>query len=282
LEHFLEKLAIEILNEDEGEAVPENIQKLLTKLVYKEPFVARLYSRANTVYISDPSVETAGVRPHQGRIEFSYNPTFLKDLTEPELNFLLQHEVYHIFRSHGKRGAAAGATTNRLHYVMNVAQDALINADCEKDGGFGGHPMEVIKGAWFVEKKANMGSIEETWGAGKEKYKGNPVAEPLFKWMVDRDKQAQQQQGQQGQGKPQKGKGEGQGGGGQAPPWEPSVGDVVFNKKTNEYGKVTGRSGKNVKIDSITEEEATKIVEAEGFKRKTSFIKKDKHDDLWA
>lgn len=274
---FLEVLAEEVLTEDSAK-IPEKIQKLLTKLIYKEPFVSKLYSRSHTDYIADSSISTAGVTTKLGRIKFYYNPSFIDSLSDAEMNFLLQHELYHIFRSHGKRGSGAGATTQRLHYLHNIAADCLINADCIKDGGFGGLPMKVIEGAWFIDNDKvgeKYGSVNDTWGKDEnDKYNGALMSEKLYKWMLERDKNAQQkqqqQQGQQGdQEQDDQSQGQGQG-----QPWEPSIGDVVWNKKTKQYGKVTGRSGKNVKVEPISEQEAEAALG-------NQLRRKDKGDDLW-
>jgi len=272
MHQFLDILKEEVLHEASDE-IPKNIQKILSKLVYKEPFVARLFSRSHTDWIADSSIDTAGVMPKQGRIKFYYNPSFINGLSEGELNFLLQHELYHIFRSHSKRGQGMGATSSRTHYLMNVAADSLINEDCEKDGGFGGLSMKVIEGAWFVDYRSDKyGSVEKHWQKDKnDKFSGSKQTEAIYKWMLERDKEAQQknqQQQQQQQQNQQQQKGQGQGQGqGQQPPWEPSVGDVVFNKKTGKYGKVTNIGSNKVKVEEITEEEAGQIA-AQGFQRK--------------
>ena len=268
MNRFLDSLKYEVLYEASDE-IPKKIQIVLAKLVYKEPFVAQLFGRGHTDWIPDSSIDTAGVRPHQGRIQFYYNPSFIEGLSGPELNFLLQHELYHIFRSHSSRAQAVGAGTERTHKLHNIAADALINGDCEKDGGFGGLAMKVIKGAWFLKGKAKgdeHGNVEEHWQKdAKDKYGGSEQSEAIYKWMLERDKQAkekEQEQGQEGQ-EGQQGQGQSQGQGGEGPPqppWEPSIGDVVFNKKTGKYGKVSNISNGKVKVDEVSEQEATAAI----------------------
>lgn len=278
---FLEVLKEEVVLQEASDEIPKSIQKILAKLVYKEPFVARMFSRSHTDWIADSSIDTAGVMTRQGRIKFYYNPGFISGLSDAELNFLLQHELYHIFRSHTKRGSAIGATTGRTHYLMNVAEDSLINTDCEKDGGFGGLPMKVIDGAWFVEDRGDKyGSVEKHWQKDKnDAYTGSKQSEAIYKWMLERDKQAQQKQQQQQQNQnqqqqDQEGQGqEGQGEEGQQPPWEPSIGDVVYNKKTGKYGKVTNVANGKAKVEEISEQEAEAAVSQfkQGFKRKKKY-----------
>jgi hypothetical protein len=282
MEEFLRKIVEEVVissndylteqedNEDEGGAeetgLPPEIANIVTKLVYKEPFVARMLSRSYTRYFKDSSISTAGVRPWRGKIEFYYNPQFLAQLSEPEVVFLIAHELFHIIRSHNIRGSGAGATTNRLHYLMNVAQDSMINGEIQKRGkGPGGLPMKVIEGAWFLKKGdepsgGKYGIIEEEWQRDKkDDYKGSKVSEPIYKWMKERDLEAQQknkkqqqqqsqqsQQGQQGQQGQQQGQ----------PQWEAAVGEPVYNEKSNEYGIVTDVQGKKVTVTKVTEQEA--------------------------
>lgn len=269
---FIKKL-IEDLGHDDIKSsgpIPDKIQSILTKLVYKEPFISKLFSRLHTDYIADSSMSTAGVMPKLGRIQFYYNPEFINKLSEAELNFLLKHELYHIFRSHSKRGSAAGATTERLHYLANIAMDCLINEDCKNEPGFGGLPTKVIEKAWFIDAPSQQySSVNDIWGRDEnDNYSGEKITENLYKWILERDKEAQQkQQKQQKQGQGQ----------GQQSSWEPSIGDIVYNKKSNQYGKIVNRYGKNVKVEPISETEAKDILS------KSSFInkKKDLGDDFW-
>lgn len=278
--NFINLLQEEILTEEDQNAIPQNFQKILSKLVYKEPFVARLFGRSHTDWIKTTAIKTMGVTPKMGRIKFYYNPTWMNQRTDAELNFLLQHEIYHIFRSHGSRGAGVGATTKRLHELHNIAADALINGDCIKDGGFGGLPSKAPEGGWFLDDSQgnDYSSVNAVWGKdgqvkyntkgepismkdGKDVYTGTMNSENIYKWMLERDKDAQKKIPPQEQQE-----GEGEGGGDEQPKWEPSIGDVVFNKKTGKYGKVTGRHGKNVKVEEITEEEAKASLESKSFK----------------
>ena len=267
---FIDVLYEEILLEIEGGEVPKSIQKILAKLVYSEPFIARLFSRSHTDWIQDNSISTAGVRPYQGRIQFSYNSSFINGLSPAEINFLLQHELYHIFRKHSERAAAAGATTKRTHRLANIAMDSLINAESEKDGGFGGLPMKVIEGGWFLKEHAgNFNSVEEHWQKDKKDvYNGSPNTEPIYKWMKQRDADAQKKE------EPEEGEGEGEGGEGGPPPpqWEPTVGDIIKNKKTGEYGRVTDLGHGKAKVEKISKEEAYAETKAKSAGKK--FIKK--------
>ena len=254
---FLDSLKEEVLYEDSDE-IPKNVQRVLAKLVYKEPFVAQLFGRGHTDWIVDNTSPTAGVMPHQGRIKFFYNSSFMGGLSEAEINFLLQHELYHIFRSHSSRGQGMGATTQGTHRLMNIAADSLINASCKSDGGFGGLPMKVIKGAWFLKSAGKeYGNVEEHWGKdAKDKYTGSEQTESVYKWMLKRDKGAG---GKQPPPPPPPGDGDGPPPP-PGPPWEPKVGEVVYNEKTKTYGKVTDIHGGKIKVDEISEKEAETAV----------------------
>jgi len=257
---FLENLKVELLNEEQNK-MPKKVQKLLAHFVYSEPFVYKLFGRGHTVWIPEPSIQTAGVTIKLGKIYFYYSPKFMDSLSEGELNFLLQHELYHITRSHsgaGGRGQRLTKGNKSLHHLANIAMDSIINEDLIADGGFGGRSMKMIEGGWVLNKAPSdvkTSVIEKEFqNDEKDVYKDGRSLEKVYKWMVERrdnQKQKEPEEGEEGEG------GEGGEGEGGDDSWLPSDGSIVKNRKTGQYGQVKkiGSNGK-AEVRVITKDEA--------------------------
>jgi hypothetical protein len=251
LKQLNEKLLQKRVLLEDGDAPPKIIQELLFKISYVNPFISNLLSSSHTDWYEEPGIETAGVTVRFGKIHFFYNPEFIASLSEPELVFLLLHELYHIFKQHTIRGKMAGGDPEKAH-LFNVAADAIINDEVEKDGGPGGRPIKVIDHAWFIKPRGTSGqygSVEKEFqNDPKDDYKGQELTEELYKWMLDRKKNYAPPPPKPGSGK--------------GNPYVPKVGDVVWNEKTQEYGKVSSIAGKKISVETMTEKEAEAALKA--------------------
>lgn len=268
--NFLTKLTEEILYEAEEDlGVPPKVQKLLTHFVYSEPFAYKFFSEAFTDWISDSSVPTAGVAVRRGRIKFYYNPAFINGLSEGQLNFLLQHELYHILRGHQNRASRLGATNQQDHQIFNIAADSLINEDCFDDGGFGNRSIKFIDGGWTLKKKDLPGASEVNTleDQMKEEYTGNRTVEAVYKWSkkkIDDYKQQQDEKGENGEGESEDDTGDAE----QQKRDMIKPGSVVRNKN-GSFGRVKSVDGDNIEVEEISEEEAKQSIQQ-------SFVKKKK------
>ena len=146
---------------------PAKIQKgFLDKIYGKNPFLWAIYARG-TEWIKSSSCPTAGVRPVGGKIRFYYNENFLNSLTEPQIIFLMEHEVEHMTRRHRRRfklasrfaGLTPSSDSNEKafhHEVFNIAADSIINRDLIDKPLTGlGHEM-IDGGIIFKRKKKKM------------------------------------------------------------------------------------------------------------------------------
>jgi Putative metallopeptidase domain len=234
---------------EDGDTPPKIIQELLFKISYVNPFISNLLGSTHTDWYEDTSIDTAGVTVKFGKIHFFYNPEFIESLSEPELVFLLMHEIYHIFKQHTIRGKMTGGDPEK-HTLFNIAADAIINDEVEKDGGPGGRPLKVIPHAWFIKPHGaagEYGSVEKEFQKDpKDLYNGKDLTEELYKWMLDRKGNWQPPKPSPGNPPP-------------APPWHPKVGEIIYNDKTGEYGKIATISGKKYTVETMTEQEVEKV-----------------------
>ena len=154
----------------EGLLPPKKIQEaFLNKISLTSPYIYYIY-RYRTHYIKSNDLQTAGVLPSGGVIQFYYNEGFINGLSDEELVFLMEHELEHVVRSHSevyqRLKVFAGVTEeqggdNTAHEVFNLAADSRINADLlginvegkqEKDGRLTHLPHKMIGGGWVFNE----------------------------------------------------------------------------------------------------------------------------------
>ena len=76
----------------------------------------------NITWIETTMVKTMAVRViHGGEVQCLYNPHFVKELTVPEICFVIQHEVEHVVRCHCLRSGLSDGT------MFNIAADMVVN-----------------------------------------------------------------------------------------------------------------------------------------------------------
>ena len=217
---------------------PEAIARILNKIIFSEPYVARMFSAAYTDWYSDSSCPTAGVSVKNGRIQFYYSPKFVAECAgNGTLYFLIKHELYHILRLHKERAMWKQAWGGPDHRIFNIAADTLINRDLVTDRSYASMPQIAPKGGWFLyDSDADMAiynSVEKTINtppkgqpapAKKKKYTGAKTSEAVFKFLKKyRDDLPPEE--------PQEGDGEGE--------REIEVGHPIFDTKSKKFGKVS-------------------------------------------
>ena len=113
-----------------------------------------------------------------------FNPDFFETLSDEDRLFIIAHELMHIkfehmFRMTDKKGE------KRDMYLWNIATDAIINANLEKDG------FKIKEGYVNMPEAVNF------------------TAEELYE-KLKKEKEKQQEQNQNGQGKNGENKNQGQ------------------------------------------------------------------------
>ncbi len=145
-----------------------NIESIKRRLLVKYPFFGSVVANSN--FIAEPSVETAGTDGEN----IYYNPNFIESITDDQQTFILAHEICHIafnhiFRSEGKD-----------EYLWNIATDSVINAYLKQDG------LPIVEGGVDITEASNYD------------------AEEMYKKLLEEKKQ-QQQPNEQCNGQNQKG-----------------------------------------------------------------------------
>lgn len=109
--------------------------------------------------------------------EFVINPDFLSKLSEPELMFVLYHELHHVFLAHTVRRGA------RDFYLWNVACDAIVNASLAKDFGLSSTdlitPVRVNGVYTDIREVAAPHDVDEN---------GNAVVSGIFAFTTDKER----------------------------------------------------------------------------------------------
>lgn len=188
--------------------IPSRVENISLKWLRDAPFFSEFLLRFH-YYITE-AVPTMGVNSRRGKINLYINEKFMnggmeyikfdektgeavfkkdkkgepkldKDgnieyeieewpgLSDSELEGVLVHEIMHLIRLHHER-------TLEDHYVFNIAGDMLINEDI-KDMKIGRTTVTLPKGAVYLKMAKDDG------------YKGEPITEPLYDWLLELRKQ---------------------------------------------------------------------------------------------
>jgi predicted metal-dependent peptidase len=219
---------------------------------------------------NNPYIPTAGVNVTSAGMNFYWDRKFIDSLPQPEINFLLIHEEFHILFDHIKRSVGYDARS------ANVVQDMIINQiiydEIMKQQGLGSGPKPFIGVPKDQFKKNSALFIPK-------EYKGEAIFEDLYEWYVNKkrewqeknkdevqkmrkdankcpkcgssmqqDPDGQPQQKQPGQGKEEKeGEGEGQNSKGQKGQGEGQKGQGEGQKGQGEGQKGQGEGQKGQK-----------------------------------
>ncbi len=117
---------------------------------------------------NDPNLPTAGVNVTEQGMNHYYNPKFVDELSQKEVNFLVLHETFHLLFNHPLRTRSGGYD----HQLSNIAQDMIINQILVKDikSSF----IDIIK-----DKKTGKNSALFI----PKEYEGEWVFEILYDWL---------------------------------------------------------------------------------------------------
>ena len=93
-------------------------------LVVQDMFVHEILMAMHKV-ASKTIVGTMGVQVRGSRFYLYYNPDFVRSMSDPELRFVLTHEVYHLILHHCTKRAPSD---NSRAQMWNIAADLAINS----------------------------------------------------------------------------------------------------------------------------------------------------------
>lgn len=229
--------------------MPEQISKVCVKWQTDSPFFAEFLLRLT--YKNEPAVGTMGIGMLKRRIMLWYNPEFIKDLKQIQIEGLLVHEVMHILhRFHDRLGA-------REKDIFNIAQDACINEIVLKTT-IAGRRLQLPENGVDFDEIRDMG------------YDGEVISEPIYDFLYEKADKIECSSSSQGEGQ-----GEGQqgsSGSGSSEEDESNSGkkklsttdnhdyqkqlseidkqvieEVINNAKTRSYGNISGNMSGEIK-----------------------------------
>jgi hypothetical protein len=160
-------------------------------------------------FVEQETIGTCAVNVTSKGMNFFWSPSFLGNLSQKEVNFIILHENFHLLFNHPKRTI----TGQYDHKLSNIAQDMIINHVIWED----------IPHA-FVEIPKNEDGKNMALFVPKE-YTGKLIFEELYEWLKEEKEKWQKEQKSckscGGSGKSQqdgsgKQKGEGESGQGQS------------------------------------------------------------------
>jgi len=132
---------------------------------------------------NNPYIPTAGVNVTSEGMNFYWDRGFIDKLPQPEVNFLLVHEEFHILFDHVKRSVGYNMRS------ANIVQDMIINQVIfdeimKKQGlGSGVKPFISVPKDEFENNSALFIPKE---------YKGEPIFENLYEWYVNEKRKWQE------------------------------------------------------------------------------------------
>lgn len=132
---------------------------------------------------NNPYVPTAGVNVTSAGMNFYWDRKFIDSLPQPEINFLLLHEEFHILFDHIKRSVGYDQK------AANIVQDMIINQvileDIMKKQGLGSGSKP------FISIPKDMFKRNSALFIPKE-YKGEAIFEDLYEWYVNKRREWQE------------------------------------------------------------------------------------------
>lgn len=132
---------------------------------------------------NNPYVPTAGVNVTSAGMNFYWDRKFIDSLPQPQINFLLLHEEFHILFDHIKRSVGYDARSSNI--VQDMIINQIIHDEIMKQQGLGTGPKP------FIEVPQDMFKKNSALFIPKE-YKGEPIFEDLYEWYVNKKREWQE------------------------------------------------------------------------------------------
>lgn len=150
------------------EKLLSTVQQMLIDTKINMPYYGEFNLHIN--FHENDSIGTCGVNVGTKGMNFYYSPTFLADLSQREVNFIVLHEDFHLLFNHPKRTI----TGQYEHKLANIVQDMIIN-----------HVIWEDISHSFVEIPKSKDGKNMALFVPKE-YKGKLIFEELYEWMRDK------------------------------------------------------------------------------------------------
>lgn len=144
------------------------IQQMLIDTKINMPYYGEFNLHIN--FHENESVGTCGVNVGTRGMNFFYSPSFLADMSQREVNFIVLHEDFHLLFNHPKRTI----TGQYDHKMANIVQDMIIN-----------HVIWEDISHSFVEIPKSKDGKNMALFVPKE-YKGKLIFEELYEWMKEK------------------------------------------------------------------------------------------------
>lgn len=132
---------------------------------------------------NNPYIPTAGVNVTSAGMNFYWNRDFIDKLPQPEVNFLLIHEEFHILFDHVKR--SVGYDLRSANIVQDMIINQIIYDEIMKKQGLG------------TGVNSFMGVPKDEFGNNSalfipKEYKGEAIFENLYEWYVNKKREWQE------------------------------------------------------------------------------------------
>jgi len=148
------------------------------------PYYGEFALFINFYEINNPAVPTAGVNVTAKGMNFYWNKDFIDGMLQPEVNFLLIHEEFHLLFDHVKRSVGYDQR------MANIAQDMIINQiihdEIMKQQGLG-KPGTGVGSDPFLDIPKDYKKNNSALFIPKE-YKGEAIFEELYEWLISEQK----------------------------------------------------------------------------------------------
>jgi predicted metal-dependent peptidase len=124
-----------------------NLGYLVLKDIFVHEILRIMIKRETT------EIETMGVYPENASIYLRYNPEFVGSLTNPQLRYVLTHEVYHIVLHHCTKRKPTDPREKKMH---NIAADLAVNSLITEDTSRHRPKCGMFPEDFGFEKKLSM------------------------------------------------------------------------------------------------------------------------------
>ena len=158
------------------EKLLNTVQTMLIDTKVNLPFYGQY--NLHITFHEQESIGTCAVNVGSKGMNFYYSPSFLKDMSQKEVNFIDLHEIFHLLFDHPKRTI----TGQYDHKLSNIAQDMIID-----------HIIWEDISHEFVEIPKSPDGKNMALFVPKE-YTGKLIFEELYEWLKDEKEKWQKEQ----------------------------------------------------------------------------------------
>lgn len=210
-----------------GMSIEDKLAATVFALKKTRPFCYSLYSVLNVVEADPNEIDTMGVTLDT----LLFNPEFVRDLTLPDLYFIICHELYHISMRHRAR------SKGRNHSLWNIACDFYINKCIAEEHDLSyDRPLNRIDNTNFKISLPSIGLFNPKVNVATDTPEG--IYEELMEDYKKRQQSQNQQNGQSNSDSNGGSNGDGQSSSGEGQPQsgDDSTGSGSQGSQSNDSG----------------------------------------------